>query len=306
MLNAGCCNKPHPKFKIQNSKFKETVRNIFLFIRRYAIFLFFLVLQVVSLSLLFSYNKFHQATFMGISNEVSGKLNSEYNDVELYFKLKQKNKELLEENNRLRNQLAVNYGKRDTSVQVISDTVRIDSTGFYRKFLSLPAQVIDNSTSRQSNYLMIDRGANQGIKKDMGIVSASGVVGTVVDVSSNYAVVMSLLHRQSRISASIKKTGETGSVEWDGKNPLFITLKEIPKSVQLKKGDSVVTSRYSDRFPPDVLVGTVESVTSESASNFHTVKLRTSNNFFNVQYVYAIENLEKGEQQQLKQATRNQ
>ena len=243
---------------------------------------------------------------MGISNEVSGKLNSEYNDVELYFKLKQKNKELLEENNRLRNQLAVNYGKRDTSVQVVSDTVRIDSTGYYRKFLSLPAQVIDNSTSRQSNYLMIDRGANQGIKKDMGIVSASGVVGTVVDVSSNYAVVMSLLHRQSRISASIKKTGETGSVEWDGKNPLFITLKEIPKSVQLKKGDSVVTSRYSDRFPPDVLVGTVEAVTSESASNFHTVKLRTSNNFFNVQYVYAIENLEKREQQQLKQATGNQ
>lgn len=282
------------------------MRNIFLFIRRYSIFFFFLVMQVIALTLLFSYNKFHEAAFMGMANNMTGKLNEEYNSVELYFKLKQKNTELLEENNRLRNQLSVNFQKRDTSHQLVRDTVKIDSSSYYRRYLSFPAQVIDNSTARQNNYIMINRGSSQGIKKDMGVVSASGVVGSVVDVSSNYAVVMSLLHRESRISASLKKTGDAGTIDWDGKNPLYLTLHEIPKSVELKKGDSVVTSRYSDKFPPDILIGTVVSFESESGSNSHTVKILTANNFFNVQYVYVIENLEKEEQQRLKSAIKNQ
>jgi len=281
------------------------VRNIFLFIRRYSIFFFFLVLQVIALTLLFSYRKFHQAAFMGIANNVTGRLNEEYNSVELYFKLKQKNKELLEENNRLRNLLSSNFQLRDTSFTLVRDTAKIDSTGLVRRFISFPAQVVDNSTSRENNYIMINRGSNQGIKRDMGVVSPSGVVGTVVDVSTNYAVVMSLLHRLNKVSAAVKKTGESGTVEWDGKNPLYLTLREIPKSVKLQKGDSIVTSRYSDKFPPDMLIGTVESVHSESGSNFHTVKVRTANNFFNVQYVYVIENLDKEEQQNLKSAIRN-
>jgi rod shape-determining protein MreC len=277
------------------------VRNIVLFIRRYAVFLFFLVLQIIALTMFFTYNRFHQSAYMGFANEISGKLNEEYNNVELYFKLKQKNKELLEENNKLRNLLSANFGLRDSSQLVQSDTIRIDSTGFYRRFYSLPAQVIDNSTSRQNNYITINRGAKQGIQKDMGIASPGGVVGSVVDVSDNYAVVMSMLHRNSRVSASVKKTGETGTVEWDGKNPLYVTLREIPKSVSLKKGDSILTSRYSERFPPGILVGTVESVTSEDGSNFHTALLKTGCNFFNVQYVYAIGNIEKGEINALKQ-----
>lgn len=277
------------------------MRNVFLFIRRYANFFFFLVLQIVALWLLFSYNKFHQAAFMSTANNISGMLNEEYNGIEIYFKLKKKNQELLEENNRLRNQLQENFGLRDTTVNTIIDTLNVtDSSRMYRRYYSLPAQVVDNSTSRQNNYLMINRGYNQGIRKDMGVVSPAGVVGSVLDVSDNYAVVLSMLHRVSRISASVKKTGETGSIEWDGTNPLFVTLKEIPKSVELNKGDSIVTSRYSDKFPPGILIGTVESAETDPSSNFFRVRVRTATNFFNVQYVYVIENLEKEEQQQLK------
>ncbi|HEY8387396.1 MAG TPA: rod shape-determining protein MreC [Parasegetibacter sp.] len=277
------------------------MRNIFLFIRRYANFFFFLVLQIVALWLLFSYNKFHQAAFMGVANDITGKLNEEYNSIEVYFKLKKKNQELLEENNRLRNMLQENFGVRDTTLFSIKDTLTInDSSRIFRRYYSMPAQVVDNSTSRQNNYLMINRGYNQGVRKDMGVVSPAGVVGSVLDVSDNYAVVLSMLHRVSRISASVKKTGETGTVEWDGTNPLFVTLKDIPKSVQLNQGDSIVTSRYSDKFPPGILIGTVESVATDPSSNFYRVKVRTATNFFNVQYVYVIENLEKEEQLQLK------
>ena len=116
---------------------------------------------------------------------------------------------------------------------------------------------------------------------------------------------MSLLHRQSRVSVSLKKTGETGSIEWDGKDPLVITFKNIPKSVPVKIGDTVVTSRYST-FPARQLVGTISAVESETGSNFYTLKLKPLTNFFNIQFVYAVKNLQREEQEELEKATKKQ
>ncbi|HYC28522.1 MAG TPA: rod shape-determining protein MreC, partial [Chitinophagaceae bacterium] len=155
----------------------------------------------------------------------------------------------------------------------------------------------------QNNYITIHRGENQGVKRDMGVISSSGIVGTVVNTSANYATVMSMLHRQSRMRASLKKSGETGTVQWDGNSPLFLTLIDIPKSARIAKGDSIVTS-YSDRFPPGLLVGTVYEIIEDKASNFYTLKLKPGTNFFNLQYVYVIENLQRDEQKQLEEATK--
>lgn len=279
------------------------MRNLFLFIRRYLNFLFFLVLQIVALSMLFRYNQFHHATFMGVANEVTGGIYDKANNVEYYFHLKKTNDSLAVENARLRNLLASNFESPDTGARAVTDTIPYDTLGHFRKYFWREARVSNNSTSTQNNYITIHRGENQGVKRDMGVISSSGLVGTVVNTSANYATVMSLLHRQSRLRASLKKSGETGTVQWDGNSPLYLTLIDIPRSAKIAKGDSIVTS-YSDRFPPGLLVGTVYDIIEDKASNFYTLRLKPGTNFFNLQYVYVIENLQRDEQKQLEEATR--
>lgn len=281
------------------------MRNVFLFIRRNLNFLFFLILQGFALYMLFHYNRFHEAVFLDAASEVTGKVNKQYNNVEYYFRLKKTNDILVEENQRLRNLLKEDFLIPDTSSKLAFDSIRVDSIEQYRRYQYYPAKVINNSVTGQNNYLTIARGYAQGIRKDMAVVSPSGIVGTVVNVSKNMATVMSLLHRQSRVSVSLKKTGETGSIEWDGKDPLVITFKNIPKSVPVKIGDTVVTSRYST-FPAGQLVGTVSAVESETGSNFYTLKLRPLTNFFNIQFVYVVRNLQNEEQKEIEKATMKQ
>lgn len=280
------------------------MRNIFLFIRRYFNFLFFVFAQVVALMFLFRYNKFHEAAFMRVANEGTGWFSTRYDKVQYYFNLKKTNEDLVKENEQLRNQLRQNFSSIDTSAVVVKDSIPFDSLGHYRIYAWRSAKVVNNSVGLQNNYITIQRGEKQGVRKDMGVISATGIVGTVVNTSDNYAVVMSLLHRQNRVSAKMKKTGEVGAVQWDGESPLYITMTNVPKSVPLAKGDTVVTSQYSYLFPPGIMVGTIAEIKDDKASNFYTLRLKPATDFFKLEYVTVVENLYKDEQKKLEEATK--
>lgn len=280
------------------------MRNIFLFIRRYFNFLFFLVLQIIALSFLFRYNKFHEAAFMGVANELTGRVSSRYSNVQYYFHLKQTNEALAAQNEALINSLPSNFQPADTSVNRVIDTVKTDTTTEVRRYEWLRARVVNNSVALQNNYITIHRGENQGVKKDMGVISPNGIVGTVVNTSENFAVVMTMLNRQSSVSAKLKKGGEISKVQWDGKSPSRVTMMNIPRSANVAKGDSVVTSGYSLSFPPDILVGTVTDVIEDKSSNFLTLQIQPGTNFYSVEYVMVVNNLQKDEQKKLEEATR--
>ena len=276
------------------------MRNIFLFVRRYINFLFFLVLQGFCLFLLFSYNRFHNAIFMNVANEVTGKIYKQYNNVEYYFQLKRTNDSLIKANERLYNKLRQDFSMPDTDNRVALDTIKVDSLEKYRKFLYMQSKVIGNTVNLPNNYIQLDRGALQGLKKDLGVIDANNaVVGTVIDVSNNYAVVMSLLHMQSSISAKLRKTGELGTVVWDGKTPNIVVLKDIGKNAKVNKGDSVITSGFSDKFPYGLLIGTIDEIITDKSSNSYTLRVKTAANFNTIQFVYVINNFQKDEPAEL-------
>jgi rod shape-determining protein MreC len=280
------------------------VRNIFLFIRRYFNFLFFLVLQIIALSFLIRYNKFHEAAFMGVANELTGNVSSRYSNIEYYFHLKKTNEALATQNLQLLNSLKSNFQNADTSSVTIKDSIAYDTLGHVRKYIWRQAVVVNNSVSLQNNYLTIHRGEKQGVFKDMGVVSPGGLVGMVVNTSENFAVVMSMLNRQSSVSAKLKKSGEIGKIQWDGSSPDYVTMINLPKSVQAVKGDSIVTSGYSLSFPPGILIGTIQEVVNEKSSNFYTLKVKPATNFYTVEYVNVVDNLQKDEQKKLEEAAK--
>lgn len=275
------------------------MKNIFIFIRRYFNFLFFVVLQILSLVFLVKYNDTHEAVYAGVANEVTGRINEQYNKVQNYFHLKENNRLLLEENTRLKNLMRINFEDPDSARQVIIDSLIRDTLGHQRKYVWLPAKVVNNTVSQQMNYLTLHRGANEGVKKDMAVIGPQGVVGTVIDVSENFSRVMSLLHRNSKVSSMLKKNRIIGTVEWDGADPHYLTLRNIPKSTKVQRGDSVVTSSYSANFPSDLMVGTIDEISKDPTSNFFIIRLKTATNFYSLEYVYLVENVQWAEQRRL-------
>jgi rod shape-determining protein MreC len=275
------------------------MRNIFLFIARFSNLFFFLLLQAAALTMLFRYNKFHEAAYMNVANEATGRVFLRYNSVETYFSLKKENEKLREQNAQLLNLLKNDFSAPDSTRQLITDTIRIDSIEQYRKFLFLPAKVIGNSVDEQNNYLTLHRGYNQGVNVNMAVVGPEGIIGKVINVSPNMSVVMSLLHRKNSVVALLKKGSGFGEVIWDGKDPRFVTLTKIPRTIKISKGDTVVTSPYSDIFPAGQTVGYVEEVAEEKATSVYSLKVRTATNFYSIQHAYIVRNLQKAEMDSL-------
>ncbi len=275
------------------------MRNLVIFIRRYFNFFLFLVIEICCLIWVFRKNAYQRSAFLNSTNILTSRLYQRYNDVEYYFHLRAVNDSLVTENTRLRNALPGDFDHIDSTSKTATDTVS------RRRFLYLPAKVVNNSVNNATNTITIHRGSKQGITPNMGVVSTSGVVGIVRNVSDNYAVVISLLNKDTRISAKLLKTGDFGSVRWDldHPNPEYGTLTDIPKTVKLRKGDSIVTSGYSTLFPENIMVGYVDETGSVPSSNFHTIRIRFSTNFYNLQYVYVIKNLLDTEQKKLEATT---
>jgi rod shape-determining protein MreC len=272
------------------------MRNVFLFIRRYFNFLFFICLQIICIVMIVQYNKYHNAIGSGIANEVTGKINTKYNQIDYYLQLKKINEQLIKDNETLRNKLLENFPSPDTINKTVADSIPYDTLGSKRKWLYMQAKVVSNSVTAQNNFIVLSRGSSQQLAKDCGVVDPNnGIVGIVTEVSSNYAVVMSLLHKDSKISVKLKKGGEGGQVFWDGTEPNRLSLSGIKQSAQVKKGDSILTSGMTTTFPYGLLVGTIDEIKQDKSSNNFLIKIKSAANFYNLQYVYAIDNLQKDE-----------
>jgi rod shape-determining protein MreC len=276
------------------------MRNVFLFLKRYSVLIVFLVLQGLALSMLFSYNRFHQTAYGMFSSEMAGKLNTRMNKVESFFTLSEQNESLRRQNAELLSYLPSGFVVPDSAFQLVTDTVAVDSLKSYRQYQYFDAKVISNSVFLQQNNIVLHRGSAQGIVPNMAVVGADGLIGTVISVSENMSIVMSLLHRQSKVIAVLKKGSGLGEVSWDGKDPRFLLLSKIPTTIVVKKGDTVVSSPYSDKFPPGLPIGYIDKIEQDRETNTYKLKIRTAVDFNTVQHAYIVKNLLQEEMDRLK------
>lgn len=282
------------------------MRNIFLFIQRHFVTLCFFVLQAVALYILFQYNRYHKAAFSGVANEFTGKINTQVDKVDDYFHLREENRRVHQMNDSLINLLRSNFTTTDTTQKLVTDSLQItDSTRSIRRYIWRTAKVVYGTTGFEKNYIQLNSGSNAGIRDNMAVLNSNGsLVGLVVNVSANFSQVMTLLHTQSSVQASLKKSSALGKIEWDAVDPRFVYLKGISRDVEVKKGDSVLTSIYSYNYPPGFLIGTIANITTDKASGFYLLKVRTATNFAALQQVFVVENLQRDEQVKLEEETK--
>ena len=249
------------------------------------------MLQGFSIYLIVHYSRYHNAIFSNTSNQVTGKINEKYNGITSYFRLKKTNDSLIAANEMLYNKLKADFEYPDTTSNLKIDSIKVDSMEQFRKYQYYPAKVVYNSVASQNNFIVLGRGSSQNIKQGMGVIDPnSGVVGVVTEVSAGYAVVMSLLHKDSHLSGKLLKGGQTGTLNWDGKTPNIISLAGIPKGAKVAKGDTIISSGFSTSIPKGMMMGIVEEVKSDKSTNNHLIKFKTAANFYNIEFAYVIEN----------------
>ena len=249
------------------------------FLSRYKHVLVFLLLLAIGLYLLYGYNTYQRAQAGYALKQYEAAIEAKFRVISDYIGLVETNERLADENFQLRNELAKRYmQRRSDSVQQMRDTV-YNRWGEY-----ISARIVSNSIAKQHNFFIIEGGELNGITPQMPVYSNGAVAGIVVATSKRYAEVVSLLNPDLNISALLPKSGDAGSVSWDGKNYTTALLHDIPHHVSPLPGDSVVTSGYSNIFPYGMLIGFVEKVETTGA-DFNTIRIRLATNFNRMRYV---------------------
>jgi len=260
---------------------------------KHHLLMLFLFLEVISLTFLFRHSYYQKAAVVNSSNYVSGQVYSTYSSVKQYVSLK-------DENERLASQNAWLHSFAPQSYQLLKKiSVPVNDSVYQQKYKWFSAKVVNNSVNKRNNYLTIDKGSILGVKNEMAVVSVQGVVGIVKDVSPHFASVMSILHKDCRISAQLKKDNYFGSLTWNGDDYQYAQLGDIPKHAVIKKGDTIVTSYYSGIFPQGIVIGTIDEFSKSASDNFYKITIKLATNYKNLTNVYVIENLLKTEQDTL-------
>lgn len=269
--------------------------NLWRFISKYNAFFFLIIYLTISLVLLVRNNDFQRASTFNTSNQIVGSIFQEVNSVNKYLDLNLVNDSLAQENVRLRNQLKSSFLDDSVVSKVVVDTInRV-------KYEYILAEVVNKSITSRNNYITINRGSKEGIKKGMGVVGASGIVGIVWNVSENFASIQSVLHEDTRITSSIEGTPYFGPLIWEGKDPHIVTLTDIPNQLNLKPNARVVTSGLGVIFPKGILIGNVLKAGVKGGGSFLDISVKLATNFYALQYVYVIKNNFQAEQETLEQ-----
>lgn len=271
------------------------MRNLFLLIVKYGGFLSFLGLEFLCFLLIVKYNDSQQKIWIHSSNYFSGLVYDRFDAMTKYWNLSVVTDSLANENARLRAEL------RDARFQeeILGGSVTDQNWQQHYSFTS--AEVVNNSTSRFNNFLTINRGSRHGIKHRMGVIDDRGIVGIVIRVDDYYSSIMSILNKESRVAASIKKNNFFGSLTWESSNPKIVQLKDIPKHAPVEIGDTIQTSGYSAVFPGGIPIGRVLETNLPQGSNFYNIDVELFNDLGRVSYVYVVNNLMRMDQKSVEE-----
>lgn len=280
------------------------MHNLTEFLTKYFHCFLFLLLEVVSLVLMFRFNNYQGSVWFTSANYVAGIIYEQESKLLSFFSLGEANEALTKRNLELEQEV------KSLSAQLFDKTK--DSTylkrGQFRlleKYHLIQAKVVDNSIDRSDNFMTINVGSADGVKKDMGVACGDGIVGIVYLVGSHYSVVIPLLNSKSNVSCAISGRDYFGYIKWNGGPSNIAYLDDVPRHARFKIGDRVVTSGYSAVFPAGLLVGKVKKVFNSQDGLSYSLQIELSTNFANLRDVCVINEPELDVRKQLLQAAQD-
>ena len=277
------------------------MRNLLDFLAKYSYWLLFALLEAISFILLFRFNSYQGSVWFSSANIVAGKIYDTSSKIESYFQLSKINEQLTQRNLYLEQRLAklerdLGDSAADTAM---NKSLLLQSLHPYRL---IPAKVVGMSWNRRDNLLTINKGEADGVKKDMGVVCGTGVVGIVYLTSAHYSIVIPVLNSQSNISCIIQGRGYFGYLHWTGGNISEAYVDDVPRHAHFKLYENVVTSGYSSVFPAGVMVGKILHVYNSTDQMSYRLKVELATDFGKLRDVCVIDNTALSEQADIMRA----
>lgn len=250
-----------------------------------AIFLF-----AFSFNLVLRYQLYQHSFYFNQSVSFFRTIDQSRTNLTEYLSLRQENTYLKEENAQLRQRLKENYlPKFNRFDSTFTDTS--NSAASEQIFSYFPAEVIRNSTNKRDNFFYINQGANQGIEVGMAVLSPKGVAGVVITTSDNFARVMSVLNSKFEITPFIPELRlRQGVLKWEGNDARYGYLKEVNRSEDVKKGQILLSSNYSNIFPPGIPLAKVIEANKALQQQYQRIKISYATDFSRLHYVYCVKN----------------
>lgn len=277
------------------------MNNLFQFLYKHLHWVVFIVLEIICFVLLFSYNSFQGSVYLSAANQVTARLLNGKDRITTYFGLADKNRVLAEQNALLQQRVMelemLNAQHRLDSLSEVEAVKRVYRAG-YR---ITPAQIIDKSVNKMDNYFTIDRGTADGVAPDMGVMGIDGVVGIVYKCTEHYSLVMPLLNGNSSISCKVYGNNNFGYLQWEGGDPRYAMLYDLPRYADVGVGDTIVTSGNSSFFPEGVMVGRVEETYPTVDGLYMTLKVRLSTPFSKLEHAFVVSKMDAEEVAALKE-----
>jgi len=278
------------------------MRNLINFLIQYSVVILFLVLEVISFTLIVNNQDYQKSVFLSSSNSVISGMYKINNSVVEFFKLRDANDNLSEENTALKNEIILLRNQLSTLQPEKTDSIlfRIPPEMEY-EFISVQS----NQQLHQVNYkttLTLNKGLRDGIKVDMGVIGDEGVVGIIKTVSDKFSVVIPVLNDKIKINCKFKKNNYSGPLQWPGVDYRYAELKDIARHVEFSLGDSLVTSGFTNTFPEGIPVGTIENFNIKESEAYYNIKVKLAVNFRTLSHVKVINYKNYNEQRILEKA----
>lgn len=263
------------------------MRALLEFIAKYYHWMLFVVLEGVSLVLLFQFNRYQHSLWLTAVTETVSQAHEAEAKALRYLTLGKVNEQLTRRNNILEYNLAEALREIETLSHDSTGTERLQADRMEGIEL-IPAKVVTNSVMRRNNLITISAGAADGVREEMGVVCGTGLVGIVLLTSEHFSIVLPLLNNRSHISCRLRGSEFFGHLTWDGINPLYAQLDDIPRHARFNIGDIVETSGFSSVFPPGIFVGKVEAIGNSDDGLSYKLRVHLATDFATLQDVSVV------------------
>lgn len=264
------------------------MKNLINFLVRYSVVFLFIFLEIIAIVLIARNKGYQRSVLLSSTNAVSGKMFEASNRVVEFFKLRESNKNLAEENTLLSNRITELenqlYSLTDSSSLAGWKNARISPE---REYSYISAKVIRITTNQVQNYITLNKGSKDSIKPDMGVIGENGIVGIVESVSQNFAKVIPILHPKSTIVTKFKKNNYYGPLVWDGKDYRYAKLNDIARHVRFSLGDTLITGGFK-AFPEGIMVGTVNDFNIKESDPYYNIQVKLAVDFRTLTHVRVI------------------
>ena len=248
---------------------------------KYRNLIIYLFLLLFSFNSLYNSSGLHYTKIGNLSISIAGFSAKQVTKIKSYFNLINEN-ELLKKENLILKKNEFNYSSNnEDSKALIPDIVL--------------ANVIKNTIKNKKNFILIDKGSNNGVSLDSGVINSYGIVGIINNVSPDYSSIISILNTDLKINVMVKRLSTIGSLSWDGSNSKRISLFDIPTSNPIKLGDTIITGGMSFYFPKGIPIGIISSYEKNETEGYFDIEVSLFNDFSSLNNVYVIDKLDNNQ-----------